>query len=823
MSDGTRVRLTFGSSALAYEIETDPNPQIVRVNGKEFVRGKPIHIFPFGEWAAIDGRKIAFSEQDAAVLIENANSRRNDLAITFDHEKHDSKAGGWMQKFEMRPDGLWATDVKWVKETYTALRKGEYRYLSGDAFGLGNGTDSAPFRPRRLLAASLVPKPAIDGLNEIQLSARNKAANIEKETDMESKERIEKFRARLGLAADVPEDQVMAAVEKAVEEKFAFKDLLDSRKGKHEDGCKDMKCEGCAEEGEATEQETCSKGGTKMSAMEPNEDAKAAGTDVAKAAVAASLDVVKATAKEEAEKQTREAFAAEKKNAGVEQELLAAEKDGRLVPAEREKFREMLMSADEKAVAFAREILTKAPVKAPTDRLPQSVFSVTGTGVGGGAAALKEMLFHADGQPKYKETSTFLTQVARFSAYKNVSIDVARNAVLKGENVELEQQLFAAASKTAEDFGGQGEAGIGEFRASKRQIPVDPEMIAFVQKRIKAGYLPEALVPAEIQQFAALADFQPAARTTLPMALGYVQSEFVGDEALPVFVGGADEKAAWPEFGFEKFAAVAEKAALLGAPNRTSINVTWHTVTLDKYPIQVDIDRRARAASVTLPRGIDTIAMENAKAQVGVTKELAQYTLLATTGNYSSSTFYPTLGTPWSTPGNPAAYAGVPITDISLGMNVIRAAVRSWPDLLLLSPSAALAMRKNQQIIDTVRYTGTMERPGTMVSDATLAAIFRGIFNITIVVGGAGYSSLPTGASPTDVWGKDAWLVCTGQGQIEAPRFGMTITAAGSPRVRAFPNELLGADGSDSLVYTDAWSVVAVNNKAAYWMKSASA
>ena len=831
---GGRLRLIFGAAS-AYEVEVPAEPETVIVAGKEYVRGKTVHIFPLGEWSAVDGRRIAFDRRDAAVLIADANARRNDIAITTDHEKHDSDAAGWMQNFELREDGLWATDVKWtrgyfapdgktfVEGAYEQIKAGKYRYLSGDSYGLGDGSENAPFHPRRILAASRVPKPAIDGLKEIQLSQRDEeAAKNEKEKSMD-KERIEKFRKQLQLAADTSDEQVMEHLEKAVEAQKKDKDedakneahraKLAARDGEHKPECDNEECAGCKE-----------KGSEQMSAKEKDAaTAKDAAVQaIAKEIAEGAIEGVTVAAKAHAEKLTKAEFAAREKEKAVDTDLLTAEKEGRLTPAERDGFRKQLMSADADSAKFAAEQLKSRPVKAPTDRLPEALFAVTdAVGGGPGAAGLKAMLFQADGQPKYKQTTTFLTQVARFAAHKCIPIDAAKIAVMKGENRELEEELVKAQGRTAEDFG-EG-AGIGQFRTSNRMIPVDPEMVEFIRKRVRSGHIPEQIVPAQIQQFASIADFQPSARTTLPVALGYYQAEFVGDEALPVFVGGADEKAAWAEFLFEKFAAVAKATGLLGSPTRTSLNVTWHTVTLDKYPVRVDIDRRARAASVTLPRGIDTIAMENAKSQVGVTKEVAQMTLLATNGNYYDSSYYPTISTPWSTAGNPASYAGVPITDVSVGMAHVRSGVRTWPDLLLLSPNSAISMRKNQQVIDTVRYTGTMERPGTMVSDATLAAIFQGIFNVTIVVGGAGYSLLPSGAAPADVWGNDAWLICTGQGRIEAPRFGMTVTAAGSPRVRAFPNEDMGADGSDSIVYTDAWSVVSVSKKAAYWMKNASA
>lgn len=533
-----------------------------------------------------------------------------------------------------------------------------------------------------------------------------------------------------------------------------------------------------------------------------------------------AVDEARATANDAALKQVEARFAAEKRAAEVDGLLLAAEKDGRLTAANREVFRETFASSYELGKKLL-EALPK-PATAPGDALaPKNAF-ITGNG---SAPASREDIRAVFDNPdrdaaKYAAQGKFLTACARFSAQTGIDLASAMASVMRGENEALEREIFSAGERTAETFTGDV---VGQFRPSQRQLPVDPEMVEFIKKRKTRGDIPRALISEEIQQFATIADFQPSARTTLPMALGYFQSEFVGDEALPVFVGGADEKAAWAELGFEKFAAVAAASGLLGAVTETSLNVTWHTVTLEKYPVRGNIDRRARAASVTLPRGIDTILLENLKSQVGVTKETAQAAFLTTNGNYSDSSYYPSV-TAWSSSGSPAAYVGKPIDDIYAGMQHVRLGVRAWPDLLLLGPAAAAAMRKNQQVIDTVRFTGTMASPGTGVSNTTIAALFAGLFpNLTIVVGEAGGASLPSGSPVTDVWGLDAWLLCTGRGKIEAPRFGMTVAAAGSPRVRAFPAEHLGADGADAIVYTDAWSLVSISKKAGYRMVGASA
>lgn len=845
----------FASQTVAFAAALDVGDDAPTrtVDGVEYVVGKPVHIFPAGKWTAVDGRRVEFTADDAEAMLSDLKTRHTDVALTFDHETdkaRGSEAGGWMPvaKFEFKDDGLWNTEPLWRKDVYESLLKtGAFRYLSGDALGVGSAREGDAFHPRRLLAASLVPKPGfVRGLRGIEMSADDK-----KETTTMTRT---EFCQTMGLKASATKAEMKAAFSKleanatTEELRKAFDKFMDEEGAEHEHemgaapkhskedcavpGCKQheeemgsKKKHDEAADDEAAEDETDEEEEEQMGAEKPkgptdaevSEKFAALGKQVAEDAMKKADEAIK-TAKEAAVKTVEETFAAQKKAEEIDKEILAAQKDGRLTT---EKV-EMARKAFGVSLEFGREVLGALPKPsvAPGEAVLPKNGAILGTGAGVKTREDLRALMTSEDPSRYREQGKFLTAVARFSANTGCRLDAAVSAVLAGENEKLEKELFAAGQRTAEDHASEH---IGQFRASQRQIPIDPEYVEFIKKRVRSGAIPEALIPADVQQFASISDFQPSARTTLPMALGFVQAEFVGDEAFPVFVGGADEKAAWPEFGFEKFASVAAAAGILGAPTRTSLNVTWHTVTLDKYPVQMDIDRRVRAASVTLPRGIDTIALENLKSQVGVTKEVAQYTALTTTGNYADSSYYPTLGTPWSTAGQPSAYAGVPITDITAGMQHVRVAVRAWPDLLLLSPAAATAMRKNQQIIDCVRYTGTKADPGTMLTNAQIAAIFAGLFNLAIAVGEAGSSSLPSGAAVSDVWGLDAWLVCTGKGAIEAPRFGMTVAAAGSPRVRAFPNELLGADGSDSLVYTDAWSIVPVNNKAAYWFKNAAA
>ena len=862
------ARLTFHAA-----LDVAAEPELVTLDGVEYVKGKPLHIFPFGTWVAVDGRHVVFDEQDGKLLVDDLKTRNSFVALTYDHEqdrKRGSLSAGWMDPkgFEMRPDGLWANGVYFTKPAYFGdnptdpakpggIKGGEWKYISGDALGIGDANPGTPFHPRRLLAAALVPKPGfVRGLQGITLSANESAALDAwlKETTMSKsstksmlfagwKSRQE-FLDAMKLGADATDDMAVDAFKKWLDEEAAepeHKASLAKKFGTLDDGtvldhskadCKDPNCQHfdghskgecpdpseCDEDGhdEADDDE----GDEKMSAKilkKVNEKFAALAADIATKAT----DEAKRNADTVVKTQVEARFAADAKAKEVEDSISAALKDGRLKgDADAKIYREAFAANHELGKQLLGALVK--PAFAPGDPIAARNAMIVG-GVEGQKWS-REMMFKSNGLPDYDAQGAFLSQVMRFSAAKGLSIPEATAKVMKGENSEFESLLAEAkrAGGTAEHF---TKAEFGAFRSSLRPVEYDIERAKFARARVLDGdvkNLPGALMET-IQRFAGIADFQPAARTTIPMGLGYMQADFVGDDALPVFVGGADEAYAWPEYSFEKFAALAEKAGIVGGPVWSSLNIVWHRGTLDKYPVGTKVDRRLRAASVTLPEGIDTTVLTNLKSQVGTSREVAQHTFLATNGNYFDSTYYPTISPQWSAADSPASYAGLPINDVTKGVAHVRVAVRTAPDLLILSYNAALSMRKNQQVIDTVRYTGTMERPGTMVSNATLAALFAGMFNLRIVVAEAGSASLPSGLPVSDVWGNDAWLVCTGQGQVIAPRFGITAVAAGSPKVRAFPEELLGADGTDSVVVTDSWSIAAVNNKAAYWMKSASA
>src|ERR1035437_4930119 len=780
------ARLTF---AAAVPVGSD-EPDTKIVDGVEYIVGKPIHIFPAGDWTAVDGRHVEFNAQDADALVSDLKTRHADVALTFDHETdkaRGSEAAGWMpvSEFVFKQDGLWNMAPLWVISVYTDLiSTGKFRYLSGDALGIGSANNGDAFHPRRLLAASLVPKPGfVRGLHGIQLHQKDGCKN----------EKCAHF-----AAADPAADEDHTADECDDEEcdMKGHKKAREEKMGANKSGTLPGST---VEPGELAKAGAAGLAVKGFSAEEGEKFAANLGRLVADQVVPAATKAAETAATAAASKQVNETFAARKTAEEIDGILLAAEKEGRLVADKRESMRQIFSSM---GMEKGKEILSMMPVVAPTHPLADKNAFITG-GVDGETLNLFALGKTEAGRGQRDE---FLSESSRWAAEKGIDWLTAMSAVRRGENKAYEAERQAAMTG--------GEQFAGRFRPSLRSIPVDPELIAHVQKAMRDGKIPDAPMPG-VQRFAALTSFQPAARTTLPMGLGFYQANFIGPEMLQEFVGGADERAAWPEYGLEKFDAAINPVAVSATPPETDLSVAWHAVTLKVYARTINIDRRSRAASVTLPEGLDTTAAENVRVQVETGKERAIAAFMNDNSNYKDSSYYTTLSgtTQWS------HASGLPLTNIPNAMAHVRKGCRVWPDLFALSAEVFISLRRNPQIIAAVQYTGTLARPGQMVPIETLIALF----GMSVSVGEAGAGLLPDGSDMGDIWRQDAYAVVTGRGKVVAPRFGALVTAGGYPKVRMWPREDRGANGSDAITFSDAWNAFSVNKAAAYHWVNASA
>lgn len=90
-----------------------------------------IQAFPYGEWSHPEYGKIRMNADRAARMAAGINQgiRDQDLPINYDHGEQRKDAAGWIQRADVRPDGLWL-NVEWTREAYDKIKNKGYKYFS---------------------------------------------------------------------------------------------------------------------------------------------------------------------------------------------------------------------------------------------------------------------------------------------------------------------------------------------------------------------------------------------------------------------------------------------------------------------------------------------------------------------------------------------------------------------------------------------------------------------------------------------------------------------------------------------------------------------
>lgn len=343
--------------------------------------------------------------------------------------------------------------------------------------------------------------------------------------------------------------------------------------------------------------------------------------------------------------------------------------------------------------------------------------------------------------------------------------------------------------------------------SDSKLTPVDPSLVKEIRASVKFA---EKHGDSELvrQTAASLSNYQPSTVSTMG-GVGYMQSGFIGSQLLPEVIASPDgqEQASFPVFGKEMFFSADDVVAVSGAVKRSDLAITWTTAKLDVHAKEAYLDAREQRAAQAV--GIDIAAQKVALArtQVETRKEVLAATLLTTTANYASATYYGTLSgtTQWS------HASSAPLTAIEAKKEVVRAAIGVRPNVLWLSPTAYAALRFNAQIIGIVNGGSTKANPGAPVGADVLAAIL----GLNIFVGDAVKTTTVGGAS-SDVWNDCAGLLYVGGNDLMSPKFGATFTAGGFPKVVNFRDETQGAEGSEVYRYADCYAHIVTLNTAGY-------
>lgn len=799
-------------------------PQYTTVGGVRYVVGKPQQIFPRGRSVAIDGREVILDDRNGPALVADFRGRGVMLAITYDHENdkaRGSEAAGWAGDLEWRQDGLWATSVLWTLSGYEAISTGKFRYVSGDCYAEGDPEKGEPAYPVRMKAFSLVPIPALqNGLQPIALATLEglqpktgttpPAQPGKKERKMDEATMTAVLKA-LGCSPESSPEEIKAAAEK-----LAAAAADPSQEPDGDEGCDH--CEACAGVDGCTNHEAVDQlaaGLPKPAAVPPPAPVKTGAKKMEKPNVNGLVSQVLAAA----EKRMADKFAAdlERVETRLKADAEAAAKKDRIQTLVLAAIKDRKIDAAEKDRWTRRLELDFDGEKGVLDGLAARPASVAAAFASERFAAKARVTGGEQSMPDFarmdnEERSYWMNRTLTLAASRNIAADKALRLVLAGEGQE-EYDAIEHARLTGSKYRGCG------FRPKALSLAADFDLDKFqhARKKLAEGNGTGTAVSDEFRQlvnqrFATIAGLQPGAMTTIPATIGYAEPDYIGMEILDEFVGGATLNANVFTFGQERFYVKTDAAgnpvatAPTADPNRTDFNVTPSTITLKAYSDQILIDRMLQDAAVALPEGLMGIAAKHIQSQTKVRREVAAANFLRTYTNYAAGNYDTLSGTrQWDQD------TGLPITDISNAMLTIEGVVGQPPDVAALSSKTFTGMRRNKQIVEYVKFTGTMGRPGTMVPVETLVALF----GVKFLIGRARHTTVP-GGTPSQTWGQDFVLAVTGKGEISAPRFGYFVTAAGYPLTQNFPMNFNGPAGSDAIQVADAFAIQAGLNTAGY-------
>lgn len=173
-------------------------------------RTGPLHIATAGSWEGHPDGAFTLDRAAFESCIAAFNAQANPIPIDWEHasvrgDVEKARAAGWVQRLELRDDGLWAL-VEWTEEGAGDIRSGAYRYCSGVfEFGKPDRRTGKPI-PCCLTSIGLTNTPFIDGQRPIALSQRRVALSG-------------------GTKMEIPRDALEEALKKLEGDKFTAEQL----------------------------------------------------------------------------------------------------------------------------------------------------------------------------------------------------------------------------------------------------------------------------------------------------------------------------------------------------------------------------------------------------------------------------------------------------------------------------------------------------------------------------------------------------------------------------------------------------------------------
>lgn len=187
--------------------------------------------------------------------------------------------------------------------------------------------------------------------------------------------------------------------------------------------------------------------------------------------------------------------------------------------------------------------------------------------------------------------------------------------------------------------------------------------------------------------------------------------------------------------------------------SRGSFTFTPATYTCLEHGAEEAIDDR-EAAMYADYFSAETIAARRAYNAVLRNAEMRWAAAIFNTTTWTGASLTTAASTPWST-----VASATPLADVEAAVGKVYDNSGLWPNALVLSRKAFRNLRRCQQIIDLVKYTGMMDtRAGNITTDA-LSQCFDLPY---IIVAGGSKNSATEGqsATPAQIWDATKAMVC---------------------------------------------------------------
>lgn len=174
----------------------------------EDAAGKWVQLTPAGKFRARNGGPYDTGDQATMKKIIETTRQfagSTDLVVDYDHQAITAPsvggrapAAGWIKELEARPEGIFGR-VEWTEAAASAIKAGEYRYISPVFLH-----EKTTGRVLLIRMAGLTNTPALDMM---QVAASALLPNTNSNGDS-----MDKILAALGLAKGTDEDGVVAAI-----------------------------------------------------------------------------------------------------------------------------------------------------------------------------------------------------------------------------------------------------------------------------------------------------------------------------------------------------------------------------------------------------------------------------------------------------------------------------------------------------------------------------------------------------------------------------------------------------------------------------------